>query len=164
MGYGIESGRNGWEPELCDLHPCFLDTVQEVHFGRMSVARTTPTWCRRPTSRRFRPSTALSVSSQDLAGRIVLDLPLIDDDGLPFTEYVDADYDGYCDSDGEGLITVDTYKKTIDSPLENLALYREMMLNSCLGGVMDTYIGEGGGGDSGVDLSRAAGDRLLLEK
>ena len=40
--YTPEDPENGWEPGLCDLHPCFLDTVQEVHFGRMSVVRTTP--------------------------------------------------------------------------------------------------------------------------
>lgn len=135
---------NVWEPELCDLHPCFVDTVQEVHFGRMSVARTTPDVVQKAYIEALSTINSAVAVDRDLAGRIVLELPLLDEGGVPYSQYVDNDFDGYCDSDLSGLISVDTYKKTIDSPLENLSLYREMMLNSCLGGVIDTYVGEGG--------------------
>lgn len=120
---------NLWEPELCDLHPCFVETVQEVHFGRMSVARTTTDVILKAYDEALSSLNSALAVGQDLAGRIVLALPMLDEAGDPvFDEF------GY----------PVTYDKTIDSPLENLSLYREMMINSCLGGVEVEFIGEGG--------------------
>jgi len=120
---------NLWEPELCDIHPCFLESVQEVHFGRMSVARTTTDVILKAYDEALSSLNSALGVGQDLAGRIVLDLPVLDEFGDPVI-----------DADGFDV----TYEKTIDSPLENLSLYREMMINSCLGGVEVEFIGEGG--------------------
>jgi hypothetical protein len=125
---GLDDPENVWEPELCDLHPCYVDTVQEVHFGRMSVVRTTPDVVDKSYDEALSSLNSALGVSQDLAGRIVLDLPLLDENGDPVYE-------------GDTIVT---YAKTIDSPLENLALYREMMVNECLGTVKVKYIGEGG--------------------
>ena len=109
---GLIDPENLWEYEPCDLHPCYVDAVQEVHFGRMSVARTTLDVILKAYDEALAGINSALGVSQDLAGRVVLDLPLLDEFGEPIP----------------GV----TYKKTIDSPLENLALYREMMINSCL--------------------------------
>jgi hypothetical protein len=120
---------NLWEPGPCDLHPCYVDAVQEVRFGRLSVARTTQDVILKAYDEALSEFNSALGVGQDLAGRVVLDLPLLDDEGT-----VVLDPDG----------AVVTYEKTIDSPLENLALYRELMINFCLGGVMVEFIGEGG--------------------
>lgn len=125
---GTQNPENLWEPELCDIHPCFIDTVQEVHFGRLSVARTTEDVILKAYDEALSSLNSAWDAGQDLAGRIVLTLPLLDEAGDPVVR--------------EG-VTV-TYEKTIDSPLENLSLYREMMINSCLGPVEVEFIGEGG--------------------
>jgi hypothetical protein len=138
---------NGWEPGLCDLHPCFLDTVQEVHFGRMSVVRSTPEVVDKAYDEALSSLNSALGVSQDLAGRIVLDLPLLDE----FDEPV---------YDGENIVT---YAKTIDSPLENLALYREMMVNECLGTVDVKYIGEGGGEVEEIHYLEQGAINLLME-
>jgi len=121
---GLIDPENLWEYEPCDLHPCYVDAVQEVHFGRMSVARTTLDVILKAYDEALAGINSALGVSQDLAGRVVLDLPLLDEFGEPIP----------------GV----TYKKTIDSPLENLALYREMMINSCLFKVQVDFIGEGG--------------------
>jgi hypothetical protein len=104
-----------FDPELhdaCEVHDDDADFVQEVSFGRASVARSQPFVLDSAYAEVLKTFNSASEISFDPAGR-------------PMTISL------------EGV-------KTIDAPLGNLGLFREVMTNGCLGSVIDEQVGEGG--------------------
>lgn len=119
-----------FDPELYD--PCavysgpigedldgYADQVQEVSFGRASVARSQPFVIDSAYAEALKTFNIATAVAYDPAGRIQLYIPTEEDPAVSFW-------------------------KTIDAPLENLGLYRELMKNGCLGTVTDEVVGEGG--------------------
>jgi hypothetical protein len=105
----------GFDPEVddpCDVQPAYVDQLQEVSFGRQSVARASAVVIDKAYHEAIRNINLAAVAGgatpfrTDPAGRLVLTLP----DELT------------------GVLT----DKTIDAPLENLGLYRTLMKNGCL--------------------------------
>lgn len=97
------------EDDACDVQPAEVEFLQEVSFGRQSVARAAPTVVDSAYYDALRNLNTATALRLDPAGRLVLTLP---DEltGLPV-------------------------EKTIDAPLENLGLYRAAMKDGCLGPV-----------------------------
>jgi hypothetical protein len=112
-----------FDPEVedaCGPQAEFLDCLQEVGFGRGSVARSQAFVIDSAYAEVVKTVNEAEDLRRDPAGRLEL---LVTPEGDP-----DAEPDW----------------KTIDAPLENLGLYREVMRNGCLGSVKDEVVGEGG--------------------
>jgi len=116
-----------FDPEAYD--PCavysgeapydYANQVQEVSFGRASVARSQPFVIDSAYAEAIKTLNVATAFAFDPAGRIKLVIP----------------------SEDDPLTSVD---KTIDAPLENLGLYRALMTTGCLGRVTDEVVTEGG--------------------
>jgi len=127
-----------FDPELydpCEIYDADLELAQEVSFGRQSVARTDATVI---DSAYFEALKVLNSATEyvdpddpfldvalpvrlDPAGRFEFYIPVLED-AIGCEELEDCAW------------------KTIDSPLENLGLYRTLMLDGCL---MDVTITRG---------------------
>lgn len=110
-----------FDPELydaCSVHESAVDLTQEVSFGRGSVARAQAFVIDSAYAEVLKTINEAEVLDFDPAGRIRLGLPTEDPEQLTW--------------------------KTIDAPLENLGLYREVMTNGCLGTTTDEVVGEEG--------------------
>ena len=130
----------GFDPELYD--PCEiyhetdeygnvidsdLDLAQEVSFGRQSVARTDATVIDSAYFEALKilnsATTYLDPGDESLS----VDLPVRLDPASRFELYIPV-----VEGAEECLALEDCTWKTIDSPLENLSLYRALMLDGCL--------------------------------
>jgi len=111
-----------FDPELedaCGVQAAFLDCLQEIGFGRGSVARSQAFVIDSAYAEFIKTINVAEGLRQDPAGRLEVLLPPDADGELPSW-------------------------KTIDAPLENLGLYRETLRNGCLGTITDELVGEGG--------------------
>ena len=111
-----------FDPELndaCGVLPDYVDQTQEVSFGRGSVTRAQDFVIDSAYAEFIKTINKADVLGFDPAGRIQLTFL------------------------AEDLEAPDVVK-TIDAPLENLGLYREIMTNGCLGTVTDEQMGEEG--------------------
>ena len=126
--------QEGFDPELydpCAVYTPYTDQIQEVKFGRESVSRAPATVIDKSYAEALKGINSAAGKCDggyaiklDPAGRITLCLQTDETD--PVT--------------GEPIWAW----KTIDAPLENLGLYREVMTKGCLGTVTDEVIGEEG--------------------
>jgi hypothetical protein len=110
-----------FDPELydaCGVHEDFVDLTQEVSFGRGSVARAQDFVIDSAYAEFLKTINEAVAVGFDPAGRIRLGLPTEDPE--------------------------EPIWKTIDAPLENLGLYREIVTNGCLGTVTEEITGEEG--------------------
>lgn len=129
-----------FDPEVedaCGVQADYQDYIQEVSFGRESVARSPSGVIDKSYGEALKSMNAATGYrcacdsscidmdpidprgiKQDAAGRLTLCIPL--EDGTGYTW------------------------KTIDAPLENLGLYRSVMTNGCLGTVTEEKISEEG--------------------
>jgi hypothetical protein len=113
--------KDDFDPEIedaCGTQVEYAACLQEVSFGRGSVARSQPFVIDSAYAEFIKGINEAVAVDRDPAGRIQLLFPV--EEGTT-----------------EGW-------KTIDAPLENLGLYREIMMNGCLGTVTDEVVGEGG--------------------
>ncbi|MGR9086568.1 MAG: hypothetical protein ACU841_05765 [Gammaproteobacteria bacterium] len=103
------------DPATCAVDPAFAIYLQEVDFGRISVSRSPADVIAQQLNEVL---VTLSTSSCDLtldpAGRLVFFAPDTDD------------------SDGDDD-TTELISSEIDSPLQNLAIYKELMIKGVLG-------------------------------
>lgn len=119
----------GFDPELydpCAVYTPFVDQIQEVKFGRESVSRAPSTVIDKSYAEALKALNNAAAScgeanaiKLDPAGRLTLCAP---SETLPVTYAW----------------------KTIDAPLENLGLYRAVMINGCFGTVTEEKVGEEG--------------------
>lgn len=110
-----------FDPEVedaCGPQIEFAGCLLEVSFGRGSVARSQPFVIDSAYAEFIKTINEAEYLDRDPSGRVML---------------------GIVPEDGIGTVW-----KTIDAPLENLGLYREVMTNGCLGTVTDEVMGEGG--------------------
>lgn len=112
-----------FDPEIedaCGPQLAYTDCLQEIGFGRGSVARSQPFVIDSAYAEFLKTIGEAVDVRRDPAGRVELLVP------------------------PESDPTAEPVWKTIDAPLENLGLYREVMRNGCLGTVTDEVVGEGG--------------------
>jgi len=111
-----------FDPEVydpCEIFTDDLELAQEVSFGRQSVARTSATVI---DSAYFEALKVLNAATTD--GEVSTPVRL--DPAGRFELYIPVAEDAIgCEDEG-------CYWKTIDSPLENMGLYRALMLDGCL--------------------------------
>jgi len=99
--------------------PTFTDLLQTVAFGRESVGRSPASVLDSSYAEALKTMNEATAMSKDPAGRIMLYLPEEDNPESFFW-------------------------KTIDAPLENLGMYRAVMINGCLSPITEIVIGEEG--------------------
>jgi len=99
------------EEDACELPLEFVDLVQEVEFGRLSVVRSPDFVLESSLAEAMNSINSAKVIVLDASGRLLLTRDVVID----------------------GVTTEIT--KAVDSPLENLALYQQMMLNGFLPGL-----------------------------
>lgn len=98
----------------CEVNTCYADFVQELELNRLSVVRTVVT---NPNVLNHQLVEAVNELNKavrikrELSGRLAYEVPLLDENGNPVFE--------------NGILL--TRDKTIDSPLQNLALYRALL-------------------------------------
>ncbi len=110
-----------FDPEVedaCEPQSDFEECLHEVSFGRGSVARSQPFVIDSAYAEFIKTINEALDIGRDPAGRVMLEI-------VP--------------EDAIGSVW-----KTIDAPLENLGLYREVMTRGCLGTTTDEEVGEGG--------------------
>lgn len=118
-----------FNPELydpCEIHVDDLELSQEVSFGRQSVVRTDPTVI---DNAYFEALKVLNSATpyNDIEDFLDVALPVRLDPAGRFEFYIPV-VEG-----ATGCVELeDCAWKTIDSPLENLGLYRALMLDGCL--------------------------------
>jgi len=121
---------SGFNPELydpCEIYVDDVDLAHEVSFGRQSVARTDPTVI---DSAYFEALKVInSATTYDDAEDDAFDVavPVRLDSASRFELYIPV-----VEGATECLELEDCTWKTIDSPLENLSLYRALLLDGCL--------------------------------
>lgn len=139
----LNAEKPDFNPELedaCGIQSAYVDDgcVQEVKFGRWSVSRAPASVIDMSYSEALKAISSASADQcvcdyatafcsdgkdtraikKDAAGRLTLCIPLEDESGYTW--------------------------KTIDAPLENLGLYRELMTNGCFGELKKETVGEEG--------------------
>lgn len=103
------------DPATCAVDPAFATYLQEVDFGRISVSRSPADVIERQLNDVLVTlSTSSCNLSLDPSGRLVFFSPDTDD------------------SDGDSN-TTELVSSEIDSPLQNLAIYKELMVKGVLG-------------------------------
>jgi hypothetical protein len=110
-----------FDPEVedaCAPQAEFEECLHEVSFGRGSVARSQPFVIDSAYAEVIKTINEATGIDRDPSGRVML-------------EIVPED-------------AIESVWKTVDAPLENLGLYREVMTRGCLGTVTDEVVGEGG--------------------
>jgi len=100
---------------LCEIPVEYESCVREVEFGRISVSRSPEDIFTRQLCDVVATLDAADEIQLDPAGRLVGVTKVLDDQGIPVL-----------DEEGEQV----TEAKTIDSPLQNLAIYWLLMLNN----------------------------------
>ena len=113
--------KTDFDPEVedaCEPQAEFEECLHEVSFGRGSVARSQPFVLDSAYAEFIKTINEATAIGRDASGRVMLEI-------MP-----------------EEAITA--IWKTVDAPLENLGLYREVMSRGCLGTVSDEVVGEGG--------------------
>jgi hypothetical protein len=110
----------------CEIYVDDLELAHEVSFGRQSVARTDPTVIDSAyfeALKLINSATTYIDSDPDLS----VDVPVRLDPASRFELYIPV-----VEGATECLALEDCTWKTIDSPLENLSLYRALLLDGCL--------------------------------
>ena len=119
-----------FDPELydpCEIHVDDLEFAQEVSFGRQSVARTDATVIDSAYSEALKVLNSATEYDDPDYDPLDVTLPVRLDPAGRFEFYIPV---------VEGVTVCEELDhcawKTIDSPLENLGLYRALMLDGCL--------------------------------
>jgi|GEM_PF-1016670 len=99
----------------CAVEAGYEEYVQEVELGRLNLVRTAmtnPYVLNRQLLEAINDINTATMLKRDLGGRLIYSVPVMDENG-----------EIQMDEDGNDI----TMDKTIDSPLQNLALYQAMM-------------------------------------
>lgn len=110
-----------FDPEVedaCEPQAEYEECLHEVSFGRGSVARSQPFVIDSAYAEFIKTINEATAIDRDASGRVKLEI-------VPEDE-------------------ITAVWKTVDAPLANLGLYREVMTRGCLGTVTDEEVGEGG--------------------